>query len=177
MSISHHQILYKVNLFKSHSDFFIRKGLSKEGRLQALSEDRRIVFEHLTRTWKYKAVEAYIYLQAYDYFVQNPNEFDGATLTEDMPDIPNLDLDAMLHDYLYVALNASADWDYMVKADELFKKEMYRRQKSSWNSWYRNSALYLKTPFFLFKAKHLKGRRITGEDKKELDRIFRTLSL
>lgn len=42
------------------------------------------------------------YLKAYDYFMKNPNNYDGATIVQDLRDIDALDIDAMLHDYEYI---------------------------------------------------------------------------
>lgn len=44
--------------------------------------------------WKYK--------KAFTYFRTFPFKFDGATIVKDLNDLPNLDLDAMLHDYQYL---------------------------------------------------------------------------
>lgn len=155
-----------MSLLKSHSNFF-------HGNDLTVCRDKVI---QLLKIWDYTQEQRKIYLNAFDYFVKHPEKFDGATMTEEMNDIPYLDLDAMLHDYLYIALNASANWEYMVKADKLFKKEMRRRQKSSWNSAYRNTALMLKTPYWVVKC-YFKGRKITTENRVELDRIFKTLEL
>ena len=54
-------------------------------RLKGRSEDER---------WKYK--------KAFTYFITFPHKFDGATIVKDLNDLPNLDLDAMLHDYEYL---------------------------------------------------------------------------
>lgn len=42
------------------------------------------------------------YLLAYDYFTVRPFAYDGATIVKDLNDLPNLDIDAMLHDYWYL---------------------------------------------------------------------------
>ena len=42
------------------------------------------------------------YLNAFDYFIEHPTEFDGATIVKDLVDIGELDLDAMVHDYDYI---------------------------------------------------------------------------
>lgn len=46
------------------------------------------------------------YLDAYDFFVINPFQFDGATIVKDLVDVRKnsnyLDCDAMLHDYEYI---------------------------------------------------------------------------
>ena len=44
--------------------------------------------------WKYK--------KAFTYFRTFPHKYDGATIVKDLNDLPNLDLDAMLHDYEYL---------------------------------------------------------------------------
>lgn len=42
------------------------------------------------------------YRKAFQYFQRFPFKFDGATIVKDLNDLPNLDLDAMLHDYEYL---------------------------------------------------------------------------
>lgn len=46
------------------------------------------------------------YVKAFDYFVVNPTEYDGATIVKDLVDVRTpdgyLDTDAMLHDYEYI---------------------------------------------------------------------------
>lgn len=42
------------------------------------------------------------YKRAFEYFRIFPFKFDGATIVKDLNDLPNLDLDAMLHDYEYI---------------------------------------------------------------------------
>jgi hypothetical protein len=42
------------------------------------------------------------YKRAFEYFRIFPHKFDGATIAKDLNDLPNLDLDAMLHDYEYL---------------------------------------------------------------------------
>ena len=50
----------------------------------------------------FKEVDSTNYLIAYDYFCNNIEEFDGATIVKDLNDIPELDLNAMLHDFRYL---------------------------------------------------------------------------
>ena len=49
---------------------------------------------------KNKNIEQYII--AFNYFVDNPSKFDGATIVKDLVDIEELDLDAMVYDYEYL---------------------------------------------------------------------------
>ena len=63
-----------------------------------LKRKREVVKKYL----ELKEVDSSIYLEAYDYFCKNKTEFDGATVVKDLDDIPELDLNAMLHDYRYL---------------------------------------------------------------------------
>ena len=49
-----------------------------------------------------KGIDSTDYMLAYDFFCNNIEEFDGATIVKDLNDIPELDLNAMLHDYRYI---------------------------------------------------------------------------
>ena len=149
------------NNFFHQEDHFIFQGKSE--------------MDIILQLWGYELSERGPYRHAYDYFVKNPEQFDGATMTEELCDIPWLDLDAMLHDYLYVGLNASASLKYMWKADKLLRQEMRRKGKSSWNTGYRFTMLVLKTPFFLPWCWLIKGRRISDEQRRDLNIIFALL--
>ena len=164
-----------LQIFRSKSNFFLQPGKSVEERRKFLSEKRKDVDTLLT-IWGYELSQRHIYLVAYDYFTLFPTEYNGASMTEELCDIPGLDLDAMLHDYIYVALKASVSWKYQVLADKLFRSEMRRRSKSSWNGGYRYVMLLLKTPFWIGIC-WLKGRRFTAFHKKGMDRILATFEL
>lgn len=43
--------------------------------------------------------EIEIYKNAFDFFSKFTTKFDGATIVKDLDDLPNLDLDAMVHDF------------------------------------------------------------------------------
>lgn len=141
----------------------------------ATAEDRQTLIVYLRDVWKYKPEEVDIYLVAFDHFLECPDDFDGATWTEELFDIPGLDIDAMLHDYLYSALKASVSWKYQVRADQLLSNEMKRRRKSSWNRGYRFTALTISTPIWIPYCWFWKGRRITKGDKVKMDYIFNTI--
>jgi hypothetical protein len=69
-----------------------------------------------------------IYLQAFDYFIDKPKDFDGATGVNDLIDIPGsfgydgLDLKAMLHDLQWIAFKAASSFKYKRMTDEIFHK-------------------------------------------------------
>lgn len=133
-------------------------------------------FNKLVLNWKivdsYLIIKGYnwneieIYKKAYFYFIKYPDHFDGATMTEDLRDVFNLDLDAMLHDYYYVKYGVSASFRYTKIADDLFFIETLRKGKSSWNAGYRRVMLKLKSycGFHLY-VKYVLKREFTDEHK------------
>ena len=75
-----------------------------------------------------KSHEISEYLKAFDYFVEHPTEFDGATIVKDLVDIGELDLDAMVHDYDYIH-GANRNFVKKWKADIKYIKNMERNGK------------------------------------------------
>lgn len=72
------------------------------------------------------------YLEAFDYFVANPDDYDGATIVKDLVDIRTskgyLDIDAMLHDYEYIH-GANISFVKKWKSDMKYLKNMERNGK------------------------------------------------
>jgi hypothetical protein len=136
-----------------------------------LKANRKKVDEYLFLKG-YELIQRDIYLMAYDYFTYFPEDFDGATMTEDLPDIENLELAAMLHDYLYIKPNASGSFKYSWIADKLMRLEMRKMNKSSWNTGVRFVLLLLKAPFFVPFTYLFKGRRMDAENKALVNGIF-----
>ena len=68
------------------------------------------------------------YLNAYNYFITHPSEFDGATIVKDLVDFGELDLDAMLHDYEYIN-GANRSFIKKWNADIKYIKNMERNGK------------------------------------------------
>ena len=64
-----------------------------------------------------------LYLEAFTYFEKYPTKFDGATIVKDLDDLPNLDLDAMVHDYEYLN-GANRSFIKKWKADIRYIKNM-----------------------------------------------------
>lgn len=78
-------------LKKSKSDFFARTR-------DELADDRHKVVRLLYIKGRNNN-DIRLYLEAYDFFCRFTTKFDGATIVKDLNDLPNLDLDAMVHDY------------------------------------------------------------------------------
>lgn len=89
----------------SKNDFFKQQKIDKneDGRLKRLAKKREVV-KRLLEIKKFHVFEIDYFLEAYDYFVINKKQFDGATLVKDIYDVPKLELSAMLHDYQYIYL-------------------------------------------------------------------------
>lgn len=155
-------------LFNSHSSFFHQP-------VEVLSGVRKQV-DLLLSIRGYETHQRSIYLKAFDYMRDNPQDFDGATMTEDLPDIEGLELAAMLHDYLYVEFNASGSFKYSWMADKLMRSEMRRMGKSSWNTGARFVLLILKAPFFVPYTYIFKNRRMSDRNKFGLEHIYRSLT-
>lgn len=99
----------------SKNSFFKQKAF-------VLKRKREVVKKYL----EFKEVNPSIYLEAYDYFCENKLSFDGATIVKDLDDIPELDLNAMLHDYRYITdfgvfKKFRWDWEYYQGMDDLGK--------------------------------------------------------
>lgn len=71
-----------------------------------------------------------IYIKAFEYFVLNPNDFDGATLVNDLCDIRGLDLDAMLHDHQYIVYFVGGSFSMKYRADKLFMHGIKKKGKN-----------------------------------------------
>jgi hypothetical protein len=61
------------------------------------------------------------YRSAYDYFCAYPMQYDGATIVKDLCDIPELDLDAMLHDYESITFASRDMQKWIISAVDYFK--------------------------------------------------------
>ncbi len=77
----------------------------KKSKNTFFSQDRTTLEEYRNKMimlLKYKnrsESDIDLYIQAYDFFCRFTSKFDGATIVKDLEDLPNLDLDAMAHDY------------------------------------------------------------------------------
>lgn len=105
-----------------------------------------------------------IYLKAFDYFVENPNGFDGATLVKDLCDLPGLDLDALLHDFHYLKYNIASSIGLKWKADFLYSKGNERKGKGLYSAYSRFAGLTLVGIGFIPFARIKRGK-VTKEQR------------
>ena len=96
---------------------------SKNNTFKKSSRELDVIFKNMQEllTLKNRSIDdILLYKKAFLYFRNKPYAFDGATIVKDLNDLPNLDLDAMLHDYEYLCganksfvRKLNADFDYI----------------------------------------------------------------
>ena len=106
-------LVYKVK--SSKSTFFLKskQELAKKWYLLELG----------LRDFKFTGQEIIEFSRAYNYFIENPKEFDGATIVRDLNTINELDAPAMLHDYRYILASGIKD---RLKADNEYLLNMIK---------------------------------------------------
>lgn len=122
----------------------------------------------------YSVEQTNIYLKVYDYFSLNPKDFDGATLVKDLCDMPDLDLDAMLHDYHYLVCNVGVNVALKSKADFLYAKGNERKGKGIYSAYSRFLGLTITSIGFIPFARIKRGR-ITEAQRNEFLSDYNTL--
>jgi hypothetical protein len=107
----------------SKNDFFVVSGYRTVLQLQAVKGEIRKLMQIKRRS----EADELRYIDAFNYFVKNPEKYDGATIAKDLVDVKTwwgyLDIDAMLHDYDYIK-GANRSWIKQWKADIAYIKNM-----------------------------------------------------
>lgn len=132
--------------------------------------------------WKLLTMKGYcndavaVYLKAYDYFCINPDDFDGATLIKDLCDIPDLDLDAMYHDYCYLIYNVASNISMKWRADKLYAKGNERKGKGLYSAYSRFIGLSVSGIGFIPFARIKRGK-MSEKQKISFMSDYKTLML
>lgn len=110
----------------SENDFFVQS----PSNLVRCRYDMLEVLDLLNRSDEDKLM----YLDAFNYFIANPEQFDGATVMRDLFSLkyPNrkLDIDAMLHDYEYIT-GANRSFKLKHEADFRYFNNMLKNGKGA----------------------------------------------
>ena len=98
----------------------------------------------------FKVTDIRRWLEAYDYFKNNPTEFDGATLVKDLTTINGYDAPAGNHDLKYGTIEF---WSFKgfiekLKADFQYGKDQEKTGKGSITAYTRSALLWISTPFY-----------------------------
>lgn len=98
-----------------------------------------------------KEVDNKRFIKAFNFFIDNPNKFDGATIVKDLVDVKGIDLSALVHDYNYlVQLKKYRGYKWVkakVKYDIQYGKDIAMLGKGNMYYW-RTVALILITPIY-----------------------------
>jgi hypothetical protein len=107
-------LVYKIKTSKS--TFFLK---SKD----ELVAKHWYLLEMVLKDYNFTEHEIIDFYRAYNYFTENPNEFDGATIVRDLDTIKGLDAPAMVHDYRYVLAYRIKD---RIRADKEYLTNMIK---------------------------------------------------
>lgn len=127
-------------MIKSESNFFYQSG-------EVIAEKRHHLISVL-EDFKLTQNEIDNYLDAYDYFCDFPEDFDGATIVKDLDTIRDLDASAMVHDYEYLIKKAWKNPIIKIIVDINYAKNMEKLGNSSITAYTRCVLLILSTPFY-----------------------------
>jgi hypothetical protein len=131
--------------------------------LEVLSSDKENV-KTMLKLKGYTEPQRQPYIDAFDFFCTNPSAFDGATIVKDLCDIPDLDLDAMLHDYHYLKYKVGSSFSQKWKADWLYAVGNERKGKGLYSAYSRFFALSVMSVGFVPYTRIKKGR-LTDQQK------------
>lgn len=92
--------------------------------------------------------EIWFYLEAYDFFCQNPSLYDGETLVKDLNDLHGLSIAGMAHDYEYVFLKVWKDLIKKVRSDWNYGRTHERLGKGITTPYSRALGLIISTPIY-----------------------------
>lgn len=136
------------------------------------SQDKKVLVEKrkeleylVSVLWNRNEETKELYLKIYDFFCENPKEFDGATIVKDLCIIKGLDTSAMLHDYLYLTYNVAANYKYKWLADWIYAREMERGGGSAYATWSRFIGLTIFGGIFFTPFKIIKGTKMSRLNK------------
>jgi len=140
---------------------------------EQLFEQKKKVFLFLDLKG-YVPDEISIYIKAFNYFSKNTDLFDGATIVKDLQDIPDLDLDAMLHDYHYLNFGVGSNFITKWQSDWMYAKGNGRKGKGQYSAFSRFIGLTLIGIVFVPYV-YFKRGKITPEQKTEFQKEYKIL--
>lgn len=126
-------IFYVIYLLKnSTSDFFNQKKYNLN--LIWLS-----LIDNLLINYNFNKLDKIRFREAYNYFIDNPSHFDGATIVKDITQIKGLDIPAMAYDHAYIMAKNIKD---RLKADWQYSQD-YRKFEVPWTIAYSRMVLLI----------------------------------
>lgn len=123
----------------------------------------------------YDHFQSHAFAKAYDYFCTSPDDYDGATASQDLYDFARLEIAAMLHDYLYIVLRANSDLPSARLADAVMVSVMKTFAKSGAEITWRRVRLWIVRRPFVAYNRYVMGKRQSSREATELLRIYALL--
>ena len=97
------------------------------------------------------------YFKAFDYFVEHPDRYDGATGVKDLTDMKGLSLASMVHDWQYLhILTKYKGWKWFkikTRFDWEYGQNLEALGKGIWTPYLRAIGLVIITPFYIIYKK------------------------
>ena len=147
-------------------DFFKQSGCE-------LARKRRLL-EYYFKSQEYSEAQQDLYFEAYNYFTNNPFDFDGATIVKDLKHIKGLDANAMLHDYHYLKYKVASNLKYKYYSDFIYAKQM-EKQGRGFLSWIRFIGVTIAGVYFFPKSIITRGF-MSKEQKNKILLTFKLLN-
>ena len=154
-------------MFGSKNDYF------KQPKAVLLS-NRYIVdkwIEYNSNVSKYKEV----ILEAYDYFTEHTDKYDGATAVRDLYDWKGLEFGALVHDYIYLKFNVASSFSYKNRADKLYKQMLFDFGKGKTTAWVRKAGLDVSGYIYFSLFNRLKNGKMKDEQKTEFIKFLNNI--
>ncbi len=146
-------------LIKSKSDFF------KQDYTVLMKKKKQM--EIVLGFKDFSELEIGFFEDAYDYFVVNPSEYDGATASQDLYDLPGIEFPPVSHDFDYVAKNCMSSLKYTRISDKILFYNMKKMGASKYEICRRKTLLWLKSYVALY---HLHGHdKMSKDDMSYMD--------
>lgn len=135
---------------------------------EVLKQKRNDVIVYL-KLKEFNQIQINWFLRAYDFFCDNPTDYDGSTMTQDLDSIKGLELWSMLHDYFYIGLNVWASRKHQRKADRVLKWTMQSAWVSGAEISWRMFRLFWLRGLYPWYNRKFKGRVMTAKNKIDME--------
>ena len=115
-------------------------------------ENLEIIREDVWTYLSLKDIMPHYYMKAFEYFVNNPKKYDGATIVKDIKNLHGLDLTALRQDYDYIVSLPKYKGVKWLKAkfiiDRKYAKNIEEMNSVLYPAYSRFVGLLLTTPFY-----------------------------
>lgn len=132
-------LVYIVFLLKKSKSYFFNKS---KNELNVIWIELILPLLH---NYNFSKLDKIRLRNAYNYFIDSPSQFDGATIVKDITQIKRLDIPAMGHDHAYIVAESLGFWKELLsrlKGDWQYAQDM-RKFDVPWTIAYSRMALLI----------------------------------